>query len=186
MLNCGRRRNLVPLPASSTKGGERGVLKAPGLDQEERQATQLFGPASKTNHKVLRTHSSSFWCWDKPRATLDSFDSPRPGLGGSHHLPLYSIFCVRPRRLHPNGIFSRDSQSGIPKLSRFGLPGLWVNITSCLDLRSGRGQPNLQPSSRAFQCHVALHLMTLDSGRFPTFSGRKSNYQFDSRPFFCP
>jgi hypothetical protein len=24
--------NLVPLPASSTKGGERGVLKVPGLD----------------------------------------------------------------------------------------------------------------------------------------------------------
>jgi hypothetical protein len=23
-------------------------------------------------------------------------------------------------------------------------------------------------------------------GRFPTFSGRESNCQFDSRPFFCP
>jgi hypothetical protein len=32
MLKSGNSWNLVPLPASSTKGGERGVLKAPGLD----------------------------------------------------------------------------------------------------------------------------------------------------------
>jgi hypothetical protein len=31
MSNCGSRWNLVPLLASSTKWGERGVLKAPGL-----------------------------------------------------------------------------------------------------------------------------------------------------------
>jgi hypothetical protein len=32
MLKNRNSWNLVPLPASSTKGGERGVLKAPGLD----------------------------------------------------------------------------------------------------------------------------------------------------------
>jgi hypothetical protein len=32
MLKSGSSWNLVPLPASNTKGGERGVLKAPGLD----------------------------------------------------------------------------------------------------------------------------------------------------------
>jgi hypothetical protein len=70
---------------------------------------------------------------------LDSLDSPRPGLEGSHHLPPYSILYVCLRRLHPNGFLSRDSQSGVPKLSRFRLPGLWTSITSRLDLRSGRG-----------------------------------------------
>jgi hypothetical protein len=35
--------------------------------------------------------------------------------------------------------FSRDSQSGVPKLSRFGLPGLWVFITSRFDLWLGWG-----------------------------------------------
>ncbi len=49
---------------------------------------------------------------------LDSLDSPRPGLGGNHHLPPYSILCSSPPRLHPNGSFSRDSQVGVPKLSR--------------------------------------------------------------------
>jgi hypothetical protein len=70
---------------------------------------------------------------------LDSLDSPRPGLGGSHHLPPYSILCSSMRGLHLNGFFSRDSQGGIPKLSRFGLPGFWTSITSRPKLGSGRG-----------------------------------------------
>ncbi len=64
-----------------------------------------------------------------------SLDSPRPGLGGSHHLPPYSILCVTPPHPHPNDIFSRDSQSGVPKLSRFGLLGLWALITFRPNLR---------------------------------------------------
>jgi hypothetical protein len=68
-----------------------------------------------------------------------SLDSPRPRLGGSHHLPPYSILCITSRRLHPNGFLSRDSQSGVLKLSRFGLLGLWTVIAFRPDLRSGRG-----------------------------------------------
>ncbi len=108
----------------------------------------LHGPASKINHKLVRTHSAPFWCWDKPRATLDSFDSPRPGLGGSHHLPPYSILCVAPPRPRPSGSLSRDSQSGVPKLSRFGLSGLWAIITFRPDLRSGRGLNHSYSSPR--------------------------------------
>ncbi len=66
-------------------------------------------------------------------------DSPRLGLGGSHHPPPFSILCSFALRLHPNGSFSRDSQGGVPKLSRFGLPGLWAFITSRPKLRLGRG-----------------------------------------------
>jgi len=51
----------------------------------------------------------------------------------------YSILCSSPRRLHPNGTFSQDSQGGVPKLSRVGLSGLWASITSCLDLQMGWG-----------------------------------------------
>jgi hypothetical protein len=65
-------------------------------------------------------------------------DSPRPGLGGSHHLPPYSILCVSPRRLHPNGSFSRDSQVGVPKLSQVGVPGLWMVIAPRPKLGSRR------------------------------------------------
>jgi hypothetical protein len=90
-------------------------------------------------HKWVRTHSVPFWCWDKPQTNLDSLDSPRPGLEGSHHLPPYSILFSSPLHLHPNGSFSRDSQSGVPKLSRFGLPGLWTLITPSPKLGLGRG-----------------------------------------------
>ncbi len=70
---------------------------------------------------------------------FDTQDSPQPGLGGSHHLPPYSILCVLPRRLHPNGSFSRDSQVGVSKLSRVGVPGLWTLITPRPKLQSRQG-----------------------------------------------
>ncbi len=99
----------------------------------------LHDLTSKTNHKLVRTHSAPFWCWDKPWATLDSLDSPRPGLGGSHHLPPYIILCSSPRGLHLNDTFSWDSQGGVPKLFWVGLSGLWASITSCIDLWLGWG-----------------------------------------------
>jgi len=66
---------------------------------------------------------------------FDTQDSPRPGFGGSHHLPPYSIFCVSSQRLHPNGSFPQDSQGGVPKLSRVGVPGLWEPISPSSNLR---------------------------------------------------
>jgi len=95
----------------------------------------LHGPTSKINPKLVRTRSASIWCWDKPHAALDSLDSPRPGFEGSHHLPPYNIICVAPREPHPNGIFSRDSQGGVPKLSRVGLPRFWELISPSSGLR---------------------------------------------------
>jgi hypothetical protein len=107
----------------------------------------LHGPASKTNHKLVRTHSAPFWCWDKPWATLDSLDSPRPELRGSHHLPPYSILCVTPWEPHPNDVFSQDSQGGVPKLSRVGLSGLWelISLGSNLQLEWGLNQSCSSP-----------------------------------------
>jgi hypothetical protein len=69
----------------------------------------------------------------------DTQDSPRPGLGGSHHLPPYSILCSSRRRRHPNGHFSRDSCMGVPKLSRVGVSGLWTPISPECRVRSRRG-----------------------------------------------
>ncbi len=87
---------------------------------------------------------------------LDSLDSPRPELGGSHHLPPYSILCVTLRRLHSNGFLSRDSQSGVLKLSRFRLPKLWTVIAFRPNLRSRRGL-NQYCSSRQELFNVVSH-----------------------------
>jgi hypothetical protein len=69
----------------------------------------------------------------------NSLDSPWRGLERNHHLPPYSILYVFPRHLHSNGFLSQDSQGGAPKLSRFGLPGLWEFITPSSDLWSRWG-----------------------------------------------
>jgi len=147
----------------------------------------LHGPASKTNHKLVRTHFALIWCWDKPRATLDSLDSPRPRFGGSHHLPPYSILCVIPWEPHPNGTFSRDSQRGVLKLSRVGLLELWELISPGSNLRLEWGLN--QSCSSPWELSKALShsfLQKSGRGRFPTFSGWETNCQFDSQPFFCP
>jgi hypothetical protein len=65
----------------------------------------------------------------------NSQDSSQPRLGGSHHLPPYSILCAFPQGPHPNGILYQDSQVGVLKFSSLGLPWLWGPITFSLDLR---------------------------------------------------
>jgi hypothetical protein len=49
-----------------------------------------------------------------------------------------------------------------------------------------RSKAKLYPLSRTFQRYVARDLHAKKLGRFLTFSGEESNYQFNSRPFFCP
>jgi hypothetical protein len=60
----------------------------------------------KPNNKLVSTKLEHFWCTDEPRTNMDSRDSSWPGLGGSHHLPPYSIICAWPRGQHPNVILS--------------------------------------------------------------------------------
>ncbi len=79
----------------------------------------------KPNNKLVSAQLEHFWCQDELRANSDSQDSPRLRLGGSHHLPPYSIFCAWPWDQHPNGILSWDSQVGVPKFPKLGLSQLW-------------------------------------------------------------
>jgi hypothetical protein len=89
----------------------------------------------KSNNKLISAKFEHFWCYDKPKANSNSQDSPWPRLGGSHHLPPYSILCASPRGPYPNGILSRDSQMGVPKFSKLRLLQLWGPITLCAYLR---------------------------------------------------
>jgi hypothetical protein len=106
----------------------------------------------------------------------DSQDSPRPKLGGSHHLLHYSILYTSPQGPHPNGFLSRNSQVGVSKFPPFGLPRLWEPIILCADLWFAiRSEAKFYPSSRALQRYVARRLHAKESGQFPTFNGRESN-----------
>jgi len=93
---------------------------------QEHLNARCFGPYCRALNirESRRTPSPQLWeCWASPphlakvglrhsktllvlrQATgnTDSLDSPWPGLEGSHHLPPYSILCVAPPHLHPNG-----------------------------------------------------------------------------------
>ncbi len=85
-------------------------------------------------------------------------DSPPPGLGGSHHLPPYTILCSSPPRLHPNGSFSRDSQVGVPKLSRVAVSGLWTVIAPRPELGSKRAL-NQSYSSHRELSNIVSHFL---------------------------
>jgi hypothetical protein len=105
---------------------------------------------------VKFTFSGHPWVWGQATGTLDHKTYHGPDSGVSHHLTPYSIFCVTPRRGHPNGILSRDSQSGVLKLSRVGVPGLWDFVAPRPDLRSGRGL-NQSCSPRRELSNVVSH-----------------------------
>ncbi len=133
LFNSGIVRNSKHVPKSQHQKGQRGVLK---LRDGTRKSNKLYllEPTSNQPTSWLGHFLEHPWCQDKPRAILDSHDSPRLELGGSHHFPPYSILCASPRHPHPNGFLSWDSQGGVPKLSRFGLLGLCEVITLCSNL----------------------------------------------------
>ncbi len=57
---------------------------------------------------------------EQATGNMDTQDSPRPGLGGSHHLPPYSILCSWPRNPHPNGFFVPGLPSDSPEIAQVG------------------------------------------------------------------
>ncbi len=87
----------------------------------------------KPNNTLINGKLEHFWCMDSPWANTDSQDSPRSGLGGSHHLPPYIILYAWPRDQHSNVILSRDSQMGVPKFPKLRLLQLWKPITLYVD-----------------------------------------------------
>jgi hypothetical protein len=99
----------------------------------------LLESASKTNHKRVSSHSGTHLGVGTSHRHFDTLDSPRPGLGGSHHLPPYNILCSSPQQLHPNDFFSKDSQGGVPKLSRVGVLGLWELMSPDCRVRLKQG-----------------------------------------------
>ncbi len=164
------------------------MLKALGLDQEEGQVYSFIWSCIQiqpTSWLELILHT--FSVGTSHRRPWTHLTHHGPNSGGSHHLPPYSILCNSPPQLHPDGSFSRDFQSEVPKLSRFGLPGFWAFITFRPELKSGRGLNQSCSSPRELSNGV-LHFTCTHRNQVDSrlFSGRESNCQFDSRPFFRP
>ncbi len=124
------------LPA--LKGGRGACQKSRDQTKKKDQKIKLES-TSKTNHKKVSQHSGTPLGVGTSHGHFYTQDSPWPGLGGSHHLPPYSILCSSSRDLHPNDTFSQDSQVGVLKLSRVGVPGLWELISPDCKVRSRQG-----------------------------------------------
>jgi hypothetical protein len=74
-----------------------------------------------------------------------------------------------------------------PEIPKIGTPTtLGAHNFVCRPSIEMRFKSKLYPSLRAFQWYVARHLQTIKLGKFLTFSGWESNWQFDSQPFFWP
>jgi len=54
----------------------------------------------------------------------NTLDSPQPGLGGSYHLPPYSILCGWPWSLHPNDFSFLGLSNGSPKIVPVRTPAI--------------------------------------------------------------
>jgi len=117
--NNGRRRSWVTFLSSSHFEGRGARSLVRNTSRVERRAGTLgwqlrkltrksitHTNLHKPNNKLVNVKLKYFWCTDKPQANTDLQNSPRPRLGGSHHLPPYSILCAWPWGQHSNVILS--------------------------------------------------------------------------------
>jgi hypothetical protein len=88
---------------------------------------------------VVSSHSGTLLGVRTSHGHFGPQDTPRPGLGGSHHLPPYSILCATFRGLHPNGGTPKLESRNCPETVPVGVPGLWELITPDYRVRSRQG-----------------------------------------------
>ncbi len=111
-------KNLVPLPASSTKRGRGVVLEASGLDQEE---IKLFGheSASKTNTSWLEVILHAIGVGTSHGLTRIHLTHHGPDSGEATTFPLI-VFSAAPR----GGYIQMALFPGTPKVESRNCPGL--------------------------------------------------------------
>ncbi len=184
--NSGRVRSRGTLPGLQHFGGVEGCVGALGWDQEELTSFIYSHRPARNQRKVVSAQLEHLWCQDEPRATqthkthhgLDLGKPPPSPLQYTMHLSTWPT---------SKWLFVSRLPSGSSEIAKVGtLATLGRHNFACRPSMKMRSEVKLQLSSRAFQRYVARHLNASKSGRFPTFSGRESNNQFDSWPFFWP
>ncbi len=74
--------------------GIKGCVKASGWGLRRGTSKSITHTnLHKPNNKLVSAQLEHFWYTNESRENINSL---RPGLGGSHHLPLYNILCVSP------------------------------------------------------------------------------------------
>jgi len=170
MSKSGSSWNLVSFLVSNTKEGWEGHAESSGIRLGRGTSYLVIRSCIQnqpTSWLELILHTLGVGTsHGQPWTHLTHHD---PNSGGSHHLPPYSILYISPPHLHLNGTFSRDSQSGVQKLSRFGLLELWAFITFRPDLRLGRGLSKLVALLEIFPTMCRTPPAHIEIGSIPDF-----------------
>ncbi len=98
----------------------------------------------------------------------------------------FIVFSVPLHEAHIQMAFCLRTPKWEPRIPTIATPAtLGAHNFVCKPLIVMNSTAKLYPLSRSFQHYVARHLHATKSGQFPTFSGRESNWQFDSQPLFA-
>ncbi len=155
------------------------MLEVPGLDQEEGQVLSHSNLHPKPTTRGLVHIREHPWVLGQATGTWTHLTHHGPDSGEATTFP-HIVYSA----LFRGGYIRMAFCPGTPKVESQNYPGLDFRDfgRSPRPLIGTRSRPMLQLSSRAFQHRIALPQRTSGAGRFPTFSGRESNCQFDSRP----
>ncbi len=188
--NNGRARTWGTLPGSQHYRGIRGACWSSGMGLGRNDKLQ-----SLTRTCIKPTPSGqcivgALLVLGRATGNSNTQDSPRPGLGGKPPpSPLQYILCLSTgatsKWLFVLGFPKWESRNSHSQDSR-DFATLRARNFLCRPPIEMRSKTKLQPLSRSFQRYVTRCLHIRKSSGFLTFSGRKSNCQFDSRPFFWP
>ncbi len=127
---------------------------------------------------------SNFNAWTNHEHTRTHKIHHGPNLGEATTFPLILFYVIS----HVGYIqmsFFRDSQVESLEILKIGTPAtLKAHNFLCKHSIEVRSKTKLYLSFKSFKRYVACHLHAHISSRFLIFSGWKSNWHFDSRPFF--
>ncbi len=134
------------LPDSQHFEGQKGVLELRDGTRKNDKHLITHSDLHKPNNKLVSAQLKHFWCQDEPQANLDSQDSPRPELGGSHHLTL----CLSTKPTS-KWLFVPGLPSGSLEIAKIRtLATLDPHNFVCRPPIMMRFEAKLQPSLRAF------------------------------------
>jgi hypothetical protein len=174
-------------PLVRSTSAVKGRVGAPGWDYEDWQANQLLTQIciNQTTSWLMRNCNTlvhgrttgkhrliiltTTWTWGKPPPS-----------------PLHYSLCLAMGPT-PKCHFVPGLPSGSPEIPKIGtLATLDAHNFVWKPSIEVRSKTKLKPLSSVFQWYVTWCLNARKLGWFLTFSGRKSNCKFDSRPFFWP
>jgi hypothetical protein len=170
--------------------GVEGRARSPGirLGRGTSRSSLNLHPKQTTKWLVhIREHP---WVLGQATGTLDHKTHHGPDSGEAMGFPHIVFFATFHGDYIQMALFPgtpKLESRNCPKTVPVGVLGLWELITPDYRVWSQRGlNQSYRPRRDLFQRHVALSIKRSGRDRFPTFSGRESNCQFDSRPFSRP